>query len=118
MGDNTWPFLKIKWNLCSLKKKLRKLISRVLSMRFVTQWKKKKSKIKLFSCGHATLEAAMSVGWSVGRSVRRSVTLSFFGVYGRFLHYSSYPNTWFAFFITAPAHPHATCCSYVTDQGK
>ena len=26
----------------------------------------------------------------------------------RFLHYCSCPNTWLAFFITAPAHPHAT----------
>ena len=26
-----------------------------------------------FSCGHATLQAALSVPWSVGRSVRRSV---------------------------------------------
>ena len=42
----------------------------------------------------------MSVGWSV--------TLGFFGVYGRFLHYRSCLNAWLAYFITAPAHPHAT----------
>ena len=53
---------------------------------------------------HATLQPALSVHPSIGWSV----TLSFFGVYGRFWGYCSCPIAWLVNFIIAPAHPHAT----------
>ena len=82
-----------------------------------------------------TLKPALSVGPPVGPSVCRSVRLFvppfirpsvrssvrpsicpsvqlyyfyFFGVFGRLLHYYSCPNTWLAFFLTAPTQQHAT----------
>ena len=54
---------------------------------------------------------------SVGRSVRPSIhpsALAFFGVYGRFLRYCSCPIAGKAFFITAPALPHATSVAVYT----
>ena len=55
-----------------------------------------------------------SVGRLVRWSVRPSVTLSFFGVYGRFWGYCPCPTAWLVNFITAPAHPHATGAAVYT----
>ena len=57
----------------------------------------------------------MSVGRSVGvgRLFGRSA-LAFIGVCWRFLHYCSCPIAQIAFFITAPAHPHATSVAVYT----
>ena len=53
----------------------------------------------------------MCFGLTDVQSTCWSETLSFFSVYGRFLHYYSYPNAWLTLFITAPAHPHPTWAS-------
>ena len=48
------------------------------------------------------------------RSDDSSVILSFFGVYGWFLHYCSCSNAWLAYSITAPAHPQANSVAVYT----
>ena len=68
----------------------------------------KKAYLFLVRC-YAILWPAMSVGLSVCLSA-----LTFFGVYGRFLHYCSCQNVLLTFFITAPAHPHATSVAVYT----
>ena len=57
------------------------------------------------------------VGRSVRLAVRPSVrpsALAFFDIYVRFLHYCSCLIAEIAFFITAPAHPHATSVAVYT----
>ena len=63
------------------------------------------------SCFVACTRLSYPLCPSVPRSVRWSVhpsKLLFFCVHGRFLQYCSCPNAWLTFFITAPAHLHAT----------
>ena len=44
----------------------------------------------------------------VGQSIGLSIIVRSFGVYEHFFHDCSCHTLWFSFFITLPAHPHAT----------
>ena len=77
---------------------------------FLLKWK---TKFICWKCWKSALEMQMLFFSCVLRDsmtsyVGQSVTVSFFGVFGRLLNTAPAQMLKLAFFITAPAHPHAT----------